>query len=133
MTYPIKVHIRTLEQLAKGGVASRVSDSIAYTLLGKNFVDYATKYCSMRAVTMCDLETFADGQITTKRGGTWTAAPCFIDSVAHLAIFVMNPSETTNTLADYFITPIVGYRKSKLLNCYGYVYSELIPTDSELP
>jgi hypothetical protein len=56
-TYIIKVRIQTLEQLAKGGVASRFSDSIVYTLFGKNVVDYATKYCSMQALTISDLVT----------------------------------------------------------------------------
>jgi hypothetical protein len=112
MIYPIKLHIRTLKQLAERGVASRFSDSIAYTLLGKNVVDYATKYCSIQAVTMCDLEAFADGQLTTEKSGTWTAAPCFIDSIAHLVVYVMSRRDATNTQTDYFMTPIVGSRKS---------------------
>jgi hypothetical protein len=37
----------------------------------------------------------------------------------------MNRSDAANTQAD-FITPIVGYPKSQLVDCYGYTYIQLI-------
>ncbi len=44
-------------------------------------------------------------ELTREKGGTWTVPPFFIDSVAHLAGFVMNVSDAVDTKADFCVTP----------------------------
>lgn len=59
----------------------------------------------MKSVVMHELEAFADVQLTTKESGVWTVPPYFIDSVAHLAGFIMNCSDAIDTQNNYCVTP----------------------------
>lgn len=98
--------IEALEQLAARGQASRFSRNMAYTLFASNLVTYADKYRGMQSVVMHELEGFADVELSTREsGGVWTVPPHFIDSVAHLAGFVMNCSDAIDTRANYCVTP----------------------------
>lgn len=101
----VQGRIDALEQLANAGVANRFSHNMAYLLFGANLVDYAPKYRGMQSVVLHGLEAFADVTLTTEKGGTWTVPPYFIDSVAHLAGFVMNVSDAVDTKANYCVTP----------------------------
>lgn len=101
----VQGRIDALEQMAREGKANRLSHNMAYTLFANNLVDYADKYRGMQAVTIHELEAFADVQLTTEKGGTWTIPPYFIDSVAHLAGFIMNCSDVIDTQKDYCVTP----------------------------
>ncbi|KFZ02364.1 hypothetical protein V500_00253 [Pseudogymnoascus sp. VKM F-4518 (FW-2643)] len=97
--------IEALERLAAEGKANRFSRNMAYTLFASNLVDYAEKYRGMQSVAMHELEGFADVQLTTKEGGIWTVPPYFIDSVVHLAGFIMNCSDAMDTKNNYCVTP----------------------------
>jgi monodictyphenone polyketide synthase len=101
----IHSRIEALENLAAEGKANRFSRNMAYTLFASNLVDYAEKYRGMQSVVMHDLEGFADVQLTTKESGVWTVPPYFIDSVAHLAGFIMNCSDAMDTQKNYCVTP----------------------------
>ena len=104
--------IEALERLAVEGKANRFSRNMAYTLFASNLVDYAEKYRSMQSIVMHELEGFADVQLTTKESGVWTLPPYFIDSVAHLAGFIMNCSDAMDTQNNYCITP--GWKSMRL-------------------
>lgn len=78
---------------------------MAYTLFAKNLVDYEDKYRGMQSVVLLGLEGFADVRLTEHVTGTWTVAPFFIDSVAHLAGFIMNCSDAMDTSNNYCVTP----------------------------
>lgn len=105
MSHLIQHRIETLERLAIEGQANRLSSNMAYTLFAKNLVDYADKYRGMQSVVMHDLEAFADIQLSDKVGsGTYTVPPYFIDSVAHLAGFIMNCSDAVDTQNNYCVT-----------------------------
>ena len=98
--------IQSLESLATEGVATRFSHSMAYTLFANNLVDYADKYRGMQVVVVKDFEAFAD--VTLKQvqgGGNFTVPPYFIDSVAHLAGFIMNVSDMSDTANTFCVTP----------------------------
>lgn len=98
MAHLIQHRIEMLETLAEQGHANRLSRNMAYTLFAKNLVDYAEKYRGMQSVVMHDLEAFADVQLSTKDDGAkFTVPPYFIDSVAHLAGFIMNCSDSIDT------------------------------------
>lgn len=76
---------------------------MAYTLFAQNLVDYADKYRGMQAV---ELEAFADVTLKQVHGGSnYTVPPYFIDSVAHLAGFVMNVSDASDTANTFCVTP----------------------------
>ena len=104
-THLIQGRIQTLERLAEEGIANRFSHNMAYRLFASNLVDYAEKYRGMRSVVLHELEAFADVVLSTEKGGTWTIPPYFIDSVAHLAGFIMNVSDAVDTKANFCVTP----------------------------
>ena len=104
--------IEALERLAAEGKANRFARNMAYTLFASKLVDYAEKYRGMQSIVMHELEGFADVQLTTKESGVWTVPPYFIDSVAHLAGFIMNCSDAMDTLNNYCVTP--GWKSMRL-------------------
>lgn len=105
MAHLVQHRIESLEQLAAEGKANRLSRNMAYTLFAKNLVDYADKYRGMQSVVMHDLEAFADVKLSEKvDSGTYTVPPYFIDSVAHLAGFIMNCSDSIDTNNNYCVT-----------------------------
>jgi len=108
MAHLIHSRIEALEQLVADGTANRFSRAMAYGLFATNLVDYADKYRGMQSVVMYGLEGFANVRLTDKESGVWTVPPHFIDSVAHLAGFIMNCSDVIDTRNNYCVTP--GWR-----------------------
>jgi monodictyphenone polyketide synthase len=109
MTHLIQGRIEALERLAEEGIANRLSHNLAYLLFANNLVDYAEKYRGMQSVVMHELEAFADVTLTKEKGGVWTIPPYFIDSVAHLAGFIMNVSDANDTKNSFSVTPGWGF------------------------
>lgn len=105
ISHLVHSRIGELENLAAQGKANRLSRNMAYTLFASNLVTYADKYRGMQSVVMHELEGFADIELTTKESGIWTVPPYFIDSVAHLAGFIMNCSDSMDTQNNYCVTP----------------------------
>ena len=105
LAHLIHGRIEALERLADDGKANRFSHNMAYTLFAQYLVDYAEKYRGMQSVVMYGLEGFADVQLSTKDGGVWTVPPYFIDSVAHLAGFIMNCSDAMDARNNFCVTP----------------------------
>jgi monodictyphenone polyketide synthase len=101
----VQGRMESLQRMAAEGTASRFTRNMAYTLFASNLVDYADKYRGMKSVVVHELEAYADIELTVKESGVWTVAPYFIDSVAHLAGFVMNCSDAIDTQKDYCVTP----------------------------
>jgi monodictyphenone polyketide synthase len=133
MAHLIQGRIHALDQLAIAGKANRFTRSMAYNLFAKNLVDYSEKYRGMQSVTMHELEAFADVQLAkeTGLGGTWTIPPYFIDSVAHLAGFVMNCSDSNDTTRNYYVTPgwqSMRFAKSLQPAAHYRSYVKMIPT-----
>lgn len=105
VTHLIQGRINDLERLADEGIANRFSHNYAYLLFANNLVDYASKYRGMQSVILNGLEAVADVVLTEEKSGTWTVPPYFIDSVAHLAGFIMNVSDAIDTKANFCVTP----------------------------
>ncbi|KAK7937312.1 ketoacyl-synt-domain-containing protein [Apiospora aurea] len=124
--------IEALEALAARGVANRLSHNMAYLLFANNLVDYAPKYRGMQSVVVDGLEAFADVTLTAEKGGgAWTVPPYFIDSVAHLAGFVMNVSDAVDTKANYCVTPGWGsmrFARPLTAGAKYRSYVKMIPT-----
>jgi iterative type I PKS product template protein len=130
----IQGRIQDLERQAEAGTANRFSHNYAYLLFANNLVDYAAKYRGMQSVIMEGFEAVADVVLTTEKGGTWTVPPFFIDSVAHLAGFVMNVSDAVDTKANFCVTP--GWRSMRFarpLVAGGKYrsYVKMIPTSED--
>nr|P9WET1.1 RecName: Full=Non-reducing polyketide synthase Preu7; Short=NR-PKS Preu7 [Preussia isomera]UNY67720.1 polyketide synthase Preu7 [Preussia isomera] len=111
ITHFVRSRIEALEGLAADGFANRLTHDMAYRLFANNLVDYAQKYRGMQSVVMYGLEAFADVALTAEKGGVWTVPPYFIDSVAHLAGFVMNVSDANDTENNFCVTP--GWRSMR--------------------
>ena len=127
----IQGRIQNLERLAESGVANRFSGKMAYLLFANNLVDYASKYRGMQSVVLHDLEAFADVTLSTDNGGYWTVPPFFIDSVVHLAGFIMNVSDAIDSKNNFCVTPGWGsMRFAKPLVAGGKYrsYVNMIPT-----
>ncbi|EUC41199.1 hypothetical protein COCMIDRAFT_9064 [Bipolaris oryzae ATCC 44560] len=101
----VQGRIDTLEHLAATGAANRLSRSMAYTLFAANLVNYADKYRGMQSVILHGLEAVAEVCLTAENSGTWTVPPYFIDSVAHLAGFIMNVSDVNDCRGNFHVTP----------------------------
>lgn len=101
----VQHRIEMLQELAAKGEASRLTKNVAYGLFARHLVDYSDAYRGMQSVVMSGLEGFADIALSTRHdSATWTVPPHFIDSVAHLAGFIMNCSDAIDTQANYCVT-----------------------------
>lgn len=123
--------IEALEQLAERGIANRFSRHMAYHLFASNLVNYADKYRGMQVVVLHKLEGFADVVLSTEQGGVWTVPPYFIDSVAHLAGFIMNVSDAIDTKANFCVTPgwsSMRFARPLVAGAKYRSYVKMIPT-----
>ncbi|RAL12385.1 non-reducing polyketide synthase tpcC [Aspergillus homomorphus CBS 101889] len=105
VTHFVEGRIQALDQLADAGVANRFTRRMAYGLFASSLVDYADKYRGMQSVVLHELEAYAEVTLTCEKGGVWTVPPYFIDSVAHLAGFIMNVSDAHDTQTYFSVTP----------------------------
>lgn len=131
LTHLVQGRIEALERRAEEGLANRFSHSMAYRLFAANLVDYADKYRGMRSVVLDELEAFADVELTTQKGGSWTVPPFFIDSVAHLAGFTMNVSDAIDTKTNFCVTPgwaSMRFAKPLVAGAKYRSYVKMIPT-----
>ena len=114
MTHLVQGRIQELERLAENGQANRFSNSMAYQMFASNLVDYAAVYRGMQSVVLYGLEAFANVTLATDagHGGNYTVPPHFVDSVAHLAGFVMNVTDALDTASKFAVTP--GWRSLRL-------------------
>jgi iterative type I PKS product template protein len=131
LTHLVQGRISALEKMAEEGIANRLSHKMAYLMFANNLVDYATKYRGMQSVVMHELEAFADIRLTTDSGGAWTVPPYFIDSVAHLAGFVMNVSDTQDATNNFCVTPgwsSMRFAKPLTAGAKYRSYVKMIPT-----
>ncbi len=130
-THLIQGRIQDLERMAESGIANRFSHNMAYLLFANNLVDYANKYRGMHSVVLHGLEAFADVVLSTEKGGSWTVPPYFIDSVAHLAGFIMNVSDAMDTKNNFCVTPgwrSMRFAKPLVAGAKYRSYVKMIPT-----
>ena len=131
MAHLVQSRIQDLERLAESGIANRFTHNMAYLLFANNLVDYATKYRGMHSVVLLGLEAFADVVLSMEKGGSWTVPPYFIDSVAHLAGFVMNVSDSMDTKNNFCVTPgwrSMRFAKPLVAGAKYRSYVKMIPT-----
>jgi len=104
VTHLLESRIEALTRMASEGTANKLSKNMAYTLF-KNVVDYTDKYRGMQSVVLHEHEACADITLVPERHGTWHTPPHWIDSIFHLAGFIMNGSDASNTKDFFYVTP----------------------------
>ena len=134
MTHLVLGRIEELKHLAELGIANRMSRNMAYLLFARNLVDYADKYRGMQSVVLHGLEAFAEVTLTAEEGGVWTVPPYFIDSVAHLAGFIMNVSDANDTAGNFCVTPgwlSMRFARPLVAGASYRSYVKMIPTKED--
>ena len=136
MTHLIQGRIQDLQRLADSELASRLNNTMAYKLFASNLVDYAVVYRGMQSVVLYGLEAFAEVTLAIDKGhgGNYTIPPHFIDSVAHLAGFVMNVSDALDTESKYAVTPgwqSLRFAKPLVPGGKYTSYVKMIPTEDD--
>ncbi|EDP47078.1 hypothetical protein KXW98_000949 [Aspergillus fumigatus] len=106
MTHLVVSRIDVLQRLADDGTANRLSRDMVYMLFN-NLVDYAEKYRGMQMVVLHGLEAMANVTLAApeQSGGKWTVAPHYIDSVVHLAGFILNGGNGLDPRRNFYVTP----------------------------
>ncbi|KAL8943834.1 MAG: hypothetical protein Q9216_000827 [Gyalolechia sp. 2 TL-2023] len=104
--YLIKGRIESLKKAANAGTAHRMLRGMAYKLFA-SFVDYDTKYRGMEEVILDSPELEATSHVvfqTSKNDGEFFCSPYWIDSVAHLAGFIVNANDALDSSQQVFIS-----------------------------
>ncbi|KAF3058488.1 Conidial yellow pigment biosynthesis polyketide synthase [Daldinia childiae] len=127
----VQGRMEAIERAAQEGFATRFSNSMAYLSFAKSLVDYAPKYRGMQSVILNGFEGVAEVTLATEMGGTWTVPPHFIDSVAHLAGFIMNVSDAIDNTNNFCVTPgwnSMRFSKPLVPGAKYKSYTKMIPT-----
>ncbi|KAL8715826.1 MAG: hypothetical protein Q9220_000493 [cf. Caloplaca sp. 1 TL-2023] len=105
-SYLIKGRIESLKKAAVAGTAHRMLRGMAYKLFAA-FVDYDRKYRGMEEVILDSPELEATSHVvfqTTESDGNFVCSPYWIDSVAHLAGFIVNANDTLDSSKQVYIS-----------------------------
>ncbi|KAI9819844.1 MAG: Type I Iterative PKS [Pycnora praestabilis] len=127
----VRGRIEALEQMAKEGTANKFTRNLTYRLFA-NLVDYADKYRGMNSVILDKFEAVADVILSSDKSGTWTIPPYYIDSVAHLAGFIMNASDALDTKKHFSVTPgwkSMRFAKPLVAGSKYQSYVKMLPTE----
>lgn len=104
--YLITGRINSLRKEAALGNAHTMLRGMAYKLFGA-LVDYDSKYRGMKEVILDSPQLEATSQVvfqTTEADGTFFCSPYWIDSVAHLAGFVVNANDALDSGKQVYIS-----------------------------
>lgn len=104
--YLIKGRIDSLKKDAACGNAHTMLRGMAYKLFGA-LVDYDSKYRGMKEVILDSPQLEATSQVvfqTTEADGNFFCSPYWIDSVAHLAGFIVNANDALDSGKQVYIS-----------------------------
>ena len=104
--YLINGRINSLRKDAAAGNAHTMLRGMAYKLFGA-LVDYDAKYRGMKEVILDSPQLEATSQVvfqTTEADGSFFCSPYWIDSVAHLAGFVVNANDALDSGKQVYIS-----------------------------
>ena len=105
-TYLISDRIERLMSSASSGKAHRMLRGMAYKLFA-TFVDYDQKYRGMTEVILDSANLEATAQInfqTKETDGEYVCSPYWVDSVCHLAGFIVNASDSLDSSQQVYIS-----------------------------
>lgn len=104
--YLVKGRIESLKRDASSGKAHRMLRGMAYKLFGA-FVDYDSKFRGMEEVILDSPELEATAHIafqTKESDGNFVCSPYWIDSVCHLAGFIVNANDAVDSSKQVYIS-----------------------------
>ena len=104
--YLIKGRVDGLQKAASTGAAHRMLRGMAYKLFGA-LVDYDTRFRGMEEVILDSPHLEATSHVvfqTTDADGSFYCSPYWIDSVAHLAGFVVNANDALDSTKQVYIS-----------------------------
>ncbi|KAK4959985.1 Type I Iterative PKS [Elasticomyces elasticus] len=102
-TYLIQSRIDSLHQAVNGGKAHKLKRGLAYKLFAA-LVDYSTEYQGMQEVVLDSDTLEASAQVKFQAGDAgFYQSPCWIDSCGHIAGFIMNGNDNTQSKDQVFI------------------------------
>ena len=104
--YLINGRIEELKKAAISGAAHRMLRGMAYKLFGA-FVEYDAKYRGMEEVILDSPQLEATAQITfqtTEADGNFVCSPYWIDSVCHLAGFIVNANDAVDSTKQVYVS-----------------------------
>ena len=104
--YLIKGRVDGLQKAASTGSAHRMLRGMAYKLFGA-LVDYDSRYRGMEEVILDSPQLEATSHVvfqTSDLDGSFFCSPYWIDSVAHLAGFVVNANDALDSTKQVYIS-----------------------------
>jgi len=104
--YLLNGRIDGLKKSANFGKAHRMLRGMAYKLFGA-FVEYDSKYRGMEEVILDSPELEATASITfqtTEADGNFVCSPYWIDSVCHLAGFIVNANDAVDSSKQVYVS-----------------------------
>ncbi|KAF6220093.1 hypothetical protein HO133_003224 [Letharia lupina] len=104
--YLVKGRIESLKKDASSGKAHRMLRGMAYKLFGA-FVDYDSKYRGMEEVILDSPELEATAHIafqTKESDGNFVCSPYWIDSLCHLAGFIVNANDAVDSSKQVYVS-----------------------------
>jgi len=104
--YLINGRINTLKNAASSGSAHRMLRGMAYKLFGA-FVEYDSKYRGMEEVILDSPALEATAHVafqTTEADGNFVCSPYWIDSVCHLAGFIVNANDAVDSAKQVYVS-----------------------------
>ena len=105
-TYLIAGRIDSLKQAASTGTAHRMLRGMAYKLFGA-FVEYDSKFRGMEEVILDSPQLEATAHIafqTTEADGNFVCSPYWIDSLCHLAGFIVNANDAVDSTKQVYVS-----------------------------
>lgn len=104
--YLVKGRIESLKRDASSGKAHRMLRGMAYKLFGA-FVEYDSKYRGMEEVILDSPELEATAHIafqTKESDGNFVCSPYWIDSLCHLAGFIVNANDAVDSSKQVYVS-----------------------------
>ena len=104
--YLVKGRIESLKRDASSGKAHRMLRGMAYKLFGA-FVEYDSKYRGMEEVILDSPELEATAHIafqTKESDGNFVCSPYWVDSVCHLAGFIVNANDAVDSAKQVYVS-----------------------------
>ena len=104
--YLISGRIKSLQQAATSGSAHRMLRGMAYKLFGA-FVEYNEKFRGMEEVILDSPELEATSSVvfqTSEADGKFLCSPYWIDSVCHLAGFIVNANDAVDSNKQVYVS-----------------------------
>ena len=103
--YLIKTRIESLEHGVNQGQSHKIKRGLAYKLFGA-VVDYGSSYQGMQEIILNSAQLEATAKVefqTTEREENYYFSPYWIDSLGHIAGFVMNGNDGVDSRRQVFV------------------------------